>query len=178
MNKLMTTMKQVVNEAPQNITRSRFAKFALLIALSFASYFFFSRLVVTAVEVQGVSMSPTLLSGDMVILNRFAAINHILQRSEMVVLKDPETGELVVKRIVGMPGDTVQVDMGIAFVNGQRLPEKYLQRAAKAPTGQPGPKTVVPAGHYYVLGDNRNNSIDSRSFGTVPRENIIGVINL
>ena len=167
-----------MNEAPVVLTRNRFAKFALLIALSLASYFFFSRVVVTAVEVRGVSMSPTLQSGDVMILNRFAASSHVLQRGEMVVLKDPETGDLVVKRIVGMPGETVQVDMGVAFVNGKRLHEPYLHQALKTPTGNPGPNTKVAEGHYYVLGDNRNNSVDSRAFGTVARENIIGVINL
>lgn len=167
-----------MNETSHTIARNRFAKFALLIALSLASYFFFSRVIVTAVEVKGASMAPTLRSGDMLFLNRFAAIHHVLQRGEMVVLKDPETGELVVKRIVGLPGEWVQVDMGVAFVNGKRLMETYLNQSSRTPTGDPGPKTLVPLNHYYVLGDNRNNSVDSRAFGTVPRENIIGVINL
>jgi signal peptidase I len=167
-----------MNEAPHTITRNRFAKFALLIGLSLASYFFFSRVIVTAVEVKGASMSPTLRSGDMLFLNRFGVINHVLERGEMVVLKDPETGELVVKRIVGLPGELVQVDMGVAFVNGKRLTEVYLNQSSRTPTGDPGPKTLVPQNHYYVLGDNRNNSVDSRAFGTVPRENIIGLINL
>jgi signal peptidase I len=139
---------------------------------------FFSRVVVTAVEVRGSSMSPTLLSGDMVILNRFAAITRVPVRGELVVLKDPETHELVVKRVVALPEETVSISFDHAYVNGKLLAEPYLHLARKSPAGQPGKAMMVPKGHFFVLGDNRNNSVDSRVFGPVPRENIVGVINL
>ncbi len=171
-------MKSTIQLVPGIIRRHRFAKFALLLGLSFASYMFFSRLVVTAVEVRGSSMSPTLVSGDMLIMNRFATIAHAPQRGELVVLKDPETGDLVVKRIIALPEETVQMSLDHVYVNGKALSEPFLNSGKKARAGAPGPATVVPKGHFYVLGDNRNNSTDSRSFGPVPRENIVGVINL
>src|SRR6266498_5164083 len=123
-------------------------------------------------------MAPTLVSVDMFMLNLFAYLHRQPHRGELVVLKDPETGGLVVKRIVGMPGETVQVDLENAFVNGHRLLEPYIEHTIKASLVGMGRVTVVPEAHFFVLGDNRKNSVDSRAFGPVPRENIIGVIKL
>jgi len=153
-------------------------KLLLLVALSFCSYLFFSRLVVTAVEVKGVSMSPTLIAGDLFMLNRFAYLTREPQRGELVVLKDPETGELIVKRIVGMPCETVVMQNDIAYVNGKRLPEPYATRSTRMDRSQLGKPTVVPRDCYFVLGDNRSRSLDSRKFGPIKRESILGVISL
>ncbi len=153
-------------------------KFAFILGFSFISYLFFSRVVVTAVEVKGASMFPTLHAGDRLLLNRFAYLHREPQRGEMVVLKDPETGDLIVKRIVGLPCETIVMQSDSAFVNGHRLAEPY----AATPTGlmdrMPlGKATVIPRDFYFVLGDNRARSVDSRAFGPVPRSSILGVIN-
>ncbi|HEY0550911.1 MAG TPA: signal peptidase I [Verrucomicrobiae bacterium] len=153
-------------------------KLLLLVALSFCSYLFFSRLVVTAVEVKGVSMSPTLIAGDLFMLNRFAYLTREPQRGELVVLKDPETGELIVKRIVGMPCETVVMQNDIAYINGKRLPEPYATRLTRMDRSQFGKATVIPRGCYFVLGDNRTRSLDSRVFGPIKRDSILGVISL
>jgi signal peptidase I len=153
-------------------------KLLLLVALSFCSYLFFSRLVVTAVEVKGVSMSPTLIAGDLFMLNRFAYLTREPQRGELVVLKDPENGDLIVKRIVGMPCETVVMQNDIAYINGKRLPEPYATRLARMDRSQFGKATVIPRDCYYVLGDNRTRSLDSRVFGPIKRDSILGVISL
>ena len=153
-------------------------KLLLLVALSFCSYIFFSRIVVTAVEVKGVSMSPTLIAGDLFMLNRFAYLTREPQRGELVVLKDPETGDLIVKRIVGLPCETVMMQNEIAYINGRRLPEPYATRATAMNRTQFSKATVVPQGCYFVLGDNRGRSLDSRTFGPIKRESILGVISL
>jgi len=153
-------------------------KLLLLVALSFCSYLFFSRLVVTAVEVKGVSMSPTLIAGDLFMLNRFAYLTREPQRGELVVLKDPETGDLIVKRIVGMPCETVVMQNDIAYINGKRLPEPYATRLTRMDRSQFSKATVIPRGYYFVLGDNRTRSFDSRAFGPVKRDSILGVISL
>ena len=163
---------------PSRYRRHPLFKLALIVAFSFASYLFFSHLVVTAVEVKGVSMYPTLTAGDRLLLNRFAYLHREPLRGEMVVLKDPETGDLIVKRIVGLPCETVVMQNESAFVNGHRLTEPYAAittgKMDKMPLGK---ATVVPRDHYFVLGDNRSRSLDSRVFGPVPRSSILGVIN-
>ena len=131
-----------------------------------------------AVEVQGVSMSPTLKNGDLVMLNRFAYISREPKRGELVVLRDPETEELVVKRIIGLPEESVAAGSDHAFVNGRLLFEPYLYMAARTAVEKPSYLTRVPKDHFYVLGDNRHYSVDSRAFGPVPRDRILGVINL
>jgi len=160
-------------------TRQRpLLKLALLVGLSFASYLFFSRVVVTAVEVKGVSMAPTLTAGDRFLLNRFAYLHREPKRGELIVLKDPETHELIVKRIVGLPCETVIMQNDAAYVNGQRLFEPYASTSNRPDKSPLSKATVVPLGQYFVLGDNRSRSIDSRAFGTVRREDILGVIAL
>jgi signal peptidase I len=153
-------------------------KVLLLVALSFCSYLFFSRLVVTAVEVRGASMAPTLRSGDRCLLNRFAYLTREPQRGELVVLKDPETGDLIVKRIVGLPCETVIMRNDAAYVNGQRVFEPYASRFIRNDMSPLGKATVIPRDCYFVLGDNRTRSVDSRTFGPVARESILGVISL
>ena len=150
----------------------------MLVTLSCASYLFFSRMVVTAVEVKGASMAPTLAAGDRFLLNRFAYLHREPQRGELVVLKDPETGEMIVKRIVGMPCETVIMQSDAAYVNGRRLFEPYVSKTRPNDRTPLGKATVIPRDHYFVLGDNRNRSVDSREFGTVSRDRIVGVITL
>ena len=168
-----TTHSTVVSTGPR-----RLLKFGLLIALSVGSYFFFSRVIVTAVEVKGVSMAPTLRAGDRCILNRFAYLTREPARGEMVVLKDPETGDLIVKRIVGLPCETVIMRNDAAYVNGRRIFEPYASRFVRNDLSPLSKATVCPKGHYFVLGDNRNRSVDSRAFGPVPRANILGVLSM
>ena len=155
-----------------------FYKLVLLVALSFCSYLFFSRLVVTAVEVKGASMNPTLSAGDRLLLNRFTYLHREPQRGELVVLRDPETGDLIVKRIVGMPCETVLMQNEAAYVNGHRLIEPYTSTLRRPDYSPLGKATVIPRDHYFVLGDNRTRSLDSRAFGSVPRASILGLIRL
>ncbi len=163
---------------PASTGRRQLLKFAVLIALSVGSYFFFSRVVVTAVEVKGASMSPTLASGDRFLLNRFAYLTREPQRGELVVLKDPETGDLIVKRIIGLPFETVVMQNEAAYVNGRRMIEPYVSRSVRADISPLGKAIVIPRDHYFVLGDNRGRSLDSRVFGPIPRDSILGVITL
>lgn len=158
--------------------RRRILKLVLLVTLSFASYLFFSRMVVTAVEVKGASMAPTLTSGDRFLLNRFAYLHREPQRGELVVLKDPETGDLIVKRIVGLPCETVIMRSDSTFVNGHRLFEPYAATSFRPDHSPLGKATVIPRNHYFVLGDNRARSTDSRAFGPVSRDSILGLISL
>jgi signal peptidase I len=180
MKSILSFMRQTKGSTPAALNssapRRRFLKLVALVTLSCCSYLFFSKLVVSAVEVKGVSMAPTLAAGDVLFLNRFAYLHREPRRCEMVVLKDPETGELIVKRIIGLPCETVITQNDHVYVNGRLLREPYTSALTRPDYSPLGKATVIPQNCYYVLGDNRTRSLDSRNFGPISRESILGVI--
>lgn len=121
------------------------------------------------------SMSPTLKVGDRVLALKLAYRFTEPQRGDLAVFSDPE-GELTIKRIVGLSGDRVATRDGVLYVNGERLRESYVDYQLTDSTFY-GPDKV-PAGHVYVMGDNRSNSKDSRSFGPVGEEDLLGRVVL
>ena len=143
------------------------------------SYFFFSRCVMSTVEVRGLSMFPTLHNGQRFLLNRLGYWNREPQRGDLVVLRDPEHGEYAVKRIVALPQERLQMRKNIAYINGRRLVEPYLAPTARASENAMMERPIViPEDHFFVMGDNRDNSEDSRHYGAVARRDILGVISL
>lgn len=152
------------------------------------------------------SMKPTILEGDRILINKMA-YDLRLPFTHVSLLKraDPERGDIVifdstvadkrlVKRVIGLPGDTVALQNNELFINGQKISMQALARhdygqlhqvqmngnSHRIATTNSGaawssfPAVVVPAGHYLVLGDNRDNSADSRFIGFVPRNEIVG----
>jgi signal peptidase I len=122
------------------------------------------------IRVDGSSMVPTLTDGQFVMVNRLAYKLGDPSHGDVVVFhypRDPE--QEYIKRIIGLPGDTVEMNSGHVFVNGQRIAEPYIAADARN-TGV----WEIPGGHVFVLGDNRNNSQDSRNFGPVSVDELIG----
>jgi signal peptidase I len=127
------------------------------------------------VKVEGTSMMPALTDQERIFINkftyRFGSGN--IERSDLVVFFFPlDHTKSYIKRVIGLPGDTVQIDYGSVYVNGQRLnepyvPEEYRDRQSLSPV-------IVPANNYFVLGDHRSSSNDSRAWGTVDRNYIYG----
>lgn len=134
--------------------------------------------LVQTVQIQGASMSPTLPDAQLYLLNRVAYLFREPQPSEIVVLRDPETNGFAIKRIIAKPGDAVYVQGGHLYVNGQELTEPYLDSYVKTfPGGRYRAQMFVcGVDQYFVLGDNRNNSADSRIYGTISRQSILGVV--
>lgn len=136
------------------------------------------------VIVDGNSMYPTLHHGEVMIVSKFHYGTSYLfntpitlggepERFDVVVCQYPDRGTTkFVKRVVGLPGDTVEISGGYLYVNGKKYEEKFLQARM---VSNYGPYTV-PEGEYFLMGDNRNNSNDSRNamVGSVPREMILG----
>lgn len=146
--------------------------------LTYAFFQFSHRYLVQTVQVDGVSMSPTLLNAQCYFLNRIVFLIREPEPQDIVVLRDPETDGCAVKRIVARPGDSVYLKGGKLYVNGQMLREPYLEPGTKTFANEHyrAQMWICGVNQYFVLGDNRNNSADSRVYGAVPRANILGMI--
>ena len=130
--------------------------------------------VVEAYRIPTESMVPTLEVGDRVLANKFIYRFTDPERRDIVVFDsvDEDDDQTLIKRVVGVAGDEIQVQGGVLYVNGEAQDEPYLNDADLS-RGFYGP-TVVPEGHIFVMGDNRGNSADSRVFGPLPLENLRG----
>lgn len=166
------------NSSARRLLLHYFDQGLLILALSICSYYLISHFVVQSVRVVGLSMAPTLSNSQICLLNRWVLHFRAPRAREVVVIRDPTDDGLSVKRIVAVPGDSVLVKKGTLFVNGKEVQEPYL------PSGTPTfarPRVSEQAfnchtGEYFVLGDNRNVSLDSRAYGPIPRENILGLV--
>jgi signal peptidase I len=123
------------------------------------------------IRVDSISMQPTLVEGDYVLINKIAYKVGHPSRGDVIVFRYPPAPDQIpyIKRVVGLQGEHVHIAQGKVYINGVALVEPYL----KVSTNQGG-DWDIPEGHLFVMGDNRNNSSDSRNGWTVPFENIIG----
>jgi signal peptidase I len=155
------------------------ALYLVVAAGTYAVFQFAHRHILQTVQIQGTSMSPTLPDAKCYLLNRVVYMFREPKPAEIVVLRDPETNSYAIKRVVAKPGDSVYVQGGHIYVNGQELPEPYLDTDTKTfPGGRYRAQLwVCGVNQYFVLGDNRNNSADSRIYGTVPRQSILGMVS-
>lgn len=146
----------------------------MLIAIILRNHVFINAIVPTG------SMEPTIMVGDRLFASRLAYRSSEPQRGDVVAFYNPEDNETVfAKRVIGLPGETVNIVDGKVYINDSDTPlsEEYL-KAPDKPVGDFGPY-VVPENGYFVLGDNRNKSHDSRFWKTtsfVPKDNIIAKV--
>ncbi|CAN5643058.1 signal peptidase I [soil metagenome] len=137
---------------------------ALLLALTVHLF------LAQATVVFGQSMEPNLSARQRLIIDKISYRFHSPSRDDIIVLKVPQMDELLVKRIVGLPGETVEIRNGLVYINGQQLPELFPHDESNQNMEL---KTLGPL-DYFVLGDNRGNSNDSRVFGPIKRSYILG----
>jgi len=131
------------------------------------------------VRVEGNSMLGTLANGELMIATKWDYLWNDPQRFDVVICKYPDRNAIFVKRIVGLPGDTVEIQGGDLYINGERVDQPFdlVPDTRDFPSGAYSNKdTLVPEGHYFVMGDNRNNSNDSRNIDVeaLPRSAIRG----
>ena len=125
------------------------------------------------VKVEGTSMMPRLEDQERIFINKFIYRFEPIERGDVIVFRFPGTPtRSYIKRVVGLPGETVRMVAGQVFVNGRKIEEPYVLAHFRDQQSQ-GP-VVVPPGAFFVLGDHRNSSNDSRMWGTVPRSYIYG----
>ncbi len=124
-----------------------------------------------ATQVLGQSMEPNLHTAQRVVVEKVTYhLLHGPRRGDIVVIDMPEQSEMLIKRVVGLPGETIEVRRGKVYIEGEELDEPWTVNPGG---GSYGPHTIPPL-HVFVLGDNRGASNDSRSFGTVAIEHIVG----
>jgi len=149
---------------------------ALLVALLVRTFF------IQAFWIPSDSMEPTLHKGDRVLVNKLSYKLHDVHRGDVIVFKRPDAArsanpdddiEDLIKRVIGLPGDTIETVDGVININGDPLPEPYLPEGTRSDS-PPVERQVVPEGHYFVMGDNRGNSQDSRYFGPIEEGLIVG----
>ncbi len=150
----------------------------IVAVLAFVSYFIVSHFVLQSVTVVGVSMSPTLKDSQHYLLNRWMYLVRAPQHSDIVVIRDPLDNSFAVKRIIGTGGDLVYLRGGNVYLNGRPLHEPYLPPGTPTfPYARVNEQLIkLGKNEFFVLGDNRKNSMDSRTYGVLSRDRILGII--
>jgi signal peptidase I len=133
-------------------------------------------------EINGASMEPNFHNGEFILTNKVMYKFREPIRGDIVIFKSPQNKDVdYIKRIIGLPGDTVLLKSNSFYVNGQKVNEPYLAPGVTIFGGSflaEGKTITVPPGRYFVAGDNRPHSSDSREFGTIAKEDFIGVVIL
>jgi signal peptidase I len=119
--------------------------------------------------IRSVSMQPNLVEDERVIVDKVSYLFHPPQRGDIVVIDRPDEQEDLIKRVIGLPGETIEISAGVVYIDGRPLNEPY----ARLSTGD-SPSRRLGADEYFIMGDNRANSKDSRLFGPIPRDSIVG----
>lgn len=123
-------------------------------------------------QVIGPSMNPTLYEGDVVVVNKFIYKFRKITRNEVVVLKYDE--KLLIKRVVGLPGEHVAYNNNIMYIDGEKYKEKFTNSKTDDFDIKQLGYDIIPDDYYLVLGDNRENSMDGRDFGLIKKSDILG----
>jgi len=159
--------------APRRVRRHRTSTTVLVLAAVLLCLLGVVRTYIAGpVRISSTSMEPTLFTGDVVLVDRRAVTPDDLERGDLVTFRNPQTGEETLKRVIGLPGESVATIDAVVHVDDQPIDEPYVDFSDWE--GVFNARVVVPEGSVYVLGDNRAASVDSRDFGPVRAENLDG----
>jgi signal peptidase I len=172
MNELTPPPDQQENVKPAAI-HSHLRLWLRDVLISVAASFMIITFLYQPVRVEGTSMQPQLRDQDRLFINKFVYRFEKISRGDVVVFhypRDPEKS--YIKRVIALPGDSLRIENGRVYVNGERVKEDYVPPAYRDSRSMP--EIVVPRGEYFVMGDHRSISSDSRDFGPIDRDLIYG----
>ncbi len=174
---ILPPARKVARPKPSPNTKGHVVRELVETIILTAVIFFVVRVTVQPYQVQGPSMEPGLTAGEYVLVNSVAYLFGGPQRGDVIVFHPPSNPSVAyVKRVIGIPGDRIDISLNAVYVDGVKLNEPYIY---PLPPGVDENNSVLTnirlgPGQYFVLGDHRQDSDDSRDFGSVPRANIIG----
>ncbi len=165
---------------PTPVTRFIDFSFDVLqqIALGAAFFVIFYMFIISPNQVKGSSMYPTFHDKEYILTDKISFKLRDIHRGEVIILQSPDNPDVdFIKRVVALPGERVMIRDGKVYVNDTQLDEQYIN--VETPTFingfmLEGEEKTVPEGNYFVLGDNRPGSADSREYGFIPRDHVIG----
>jgi len=165
-------MRRVNKKAKKKRIESEIAEWVLSIIIAVALALLIHNFVFQIVRVDGPSMQPTLYTDERMAVTKFTYYFNSPQRGDIVVTKFPEDDRNYVKRVIGLPGEVLKIRDGKVYIDGVALDEPYIKEAIREDYGP----ITLPEGKYMVMGDNRNNSRDSRrvNIGPLDEEMIVG----
>lgn len=176
-----TTVASDTKTEPAGAGRRRFRRnveWIVIVVVAVLAALLVKTYLIEAFYIPSGSMEPTLDIGDRVLVNKLSYHMHAVHRGDVVVFERPPgiEGEPnihdFIKRVIGLPGETIETRGDAVYINGHRLHEPYLPAGTR--TIPAVDKQTIPPGHYWVMGDNRTNSSDSRVFHAIPRSKIVG----
>ncbi len=131
-------------------------------------------------EIRGASMDTTFANGDYILTNKLVYRFGLPEKGDVVVFQSPDNQDIdYIKRVIGTEGDRIMILGGEVYVNGSKIPEPYAQTPTSPIDGgflTDGEEITVPPNHIFVMGDNRPRSADSRGFGPIPLQDVIGKV--
>lgn len=157
-------------EAPRPSRKTHLLREIVDTALLTAIIFLLVNTATSRFIIESVSMQPNLYEGEYVIVDKVSYALHSPERGDIVVIDLPTEEKDLIKRVIGLPGETVEVSNGTVYIDGRPIQEPY---ALPAPNANSGARKLG-VDEYFVMGDNRNNSRDSRAFGPIRRDTIVG----
>lgn len=159
-------------ETKENSFISFIKELPLLIIVAFVVAWAIKSFIIQPFFIPSGSMEPTFFDGDHVLVNKFVYRFSKPERGDVIVFKYPlDTSKDYIKRVIAVGGETVEVRSGDVFINGKEIYEPYLKSEV---VGSDYGPIKIPANKFFVLGDNRDNSSDSRTWGLLPPKNILG----
>ncbi|MEW6358251.1 MAG: signal peptidase I [Planctomycetota bacterium] len=165
--------KGVSHEPTEKNTKQSMKDWAKSIFVTLVVVLLVKAFLLEAYVVRGASMEPTLTDGERLLLEKVSKRFGGFERGDIVVFRYPEDPrKLFIKRIIAAPGDTLRIAGDRVWLNGKEIQESYVPDDYK--TFDLLPPTVIPKGHYFVMGDHRSDSYDSRRWGAVAEDEIIG----